>query len=151
MALREIRTYPDEVLRKKCRPVTQIDGRTAQLLADMTDTLHNCPNGAAIAAPQVGVLRRVVVIDMGQGLIQLINPEIIRAEGEQEVYEGCLSFPGQYGKLIRPAEVEVRALNEKGEEITVTGTGDLAKCLCHELDHLDGVLFSDKAEEIKRL
>ncbi len=147
MALRNIRTLGDEILRKKCRTVEKVDDRILTLLKDMADTLHNTGNGAAIAAPQVGVLKRAVVIDMGEGIIYLINPEIIEEEGSQEVIEGCLSIPNKWGKLIRPAKVKVKALNEKGEEFTITGEGDLAKCLCHEIEHLDGILFIDKVTE----
>ncbi|AZV56350.1 peptide deformylase [Clostridium sp. AWRP] len=147
MALRNIRTLGDEILRKKCRAVEKVDDRILTLLKDMADTLHNTENGAAIAAPQVGVLRRAVVIDMGEGIIYLVNPEIIEEEGSQEVIEGCLSIPNKWGKLIRPAKVKVKALNEKGEEFTITGEGDLAKCLCHEIEHLDGILFIDKVTE----
>ncbi|ADK14432.1 MULTISPECIES: peptide deformylase [Clostridium] len=147
MALRNIRTLGDEILRKKCRAVEKVDDRILTLLKDMADTLHNTENGAAIAAPQVGVLRRAVVIDMGEGIICLVNPEIIEEEGSQEVIEGCLSIPNKWGKLIRPAKVKVKALNEKGEEFTITGEGDLAKCLCHEIEHLDGILFIDKVTE----
>jgi peptide deformylase len=147
MALRRIRTLGDDILRKKCRLIEKIDKRILTLLKDMSDTLHDTENGAAIAAPQVGVLKRAVVIDMGKGTLYLVNPEIIESEGSQEVIEGCLSIPGKWGKLIRPAKVKVKALNEKGEEIILTGEGDLAKCLCHEIDHLDGVLFIDKVTE----
>jgi peptide deformylase len=147
MALRRIRTIGDDILRKKCRLIEKIDDRILTLLQDMSDTLHDTENGAAIAAPQVGVLKRAVVIDMGKGTIYLVNPEIVESEGSQEVIEGCLSIPGKWGKLIRPAKVKVKALNEKGEEIILTGEGDLAKCLCHEIDHLDGVLFIDKVTE----
>lgn len=147
MALRRIRTLGDDILRKKCRLIEKIDDRILTLLNDMSDTLHDTENGAAIAAPQVGILKRAVVIDMGKGTIYLVNPEIVESEGSQEVIEGCLSIPGKWGKLIRPAKVKVKALNEKGEEIILTGEGDLAKCLCHEIDHLDGVLFIDKVTE----
>jgi peptide deformylase len=147
MALRNILILGDDILRKKSRPIEKIDARVLTLLKDMADTLHNSENGAAIAAPQVGVLRRAVVIDMGQSTIYLVNPEIIEAEGSQEVIEGCLSIPGKWGKLIRPAKVKVKALNEKGEEFIIRGEGDLAKCLCHEIDHLEGMLFIDKVTE----
>jgi peptide deformylase len=147
MALRNIRILGDDILRKKSRPVEKIDGRTLALLKDMAETMYNTKVGAGLAAPQVGILKRLVVIDMGEGLINLINPEIIETEGSQEVIEGCLSIPDKYGKLIRPAKVKVKALNEKGEEYTITGEGDLAKCLCHEIDHLDGILFIDKMIE----
>lgn len=147
MALRNIRILGDDILRKRSRPIEKIDDRVSILLKDMADTLYNTENGAAIAAPQIGVLKRAVVIDMGQGTIYLVNPEIIEAEGSQEVVEGCLSIPGKWGKLTRPAKVKVKALNEEGEEFIITGEGDLAKCLCHEIDHLDGILFIDKVTE----
>ncbi len=147
MPFREIRILGDDILRKKSRPIEKIDERILTLLNDMADTLHNTETGAAIAAPQVGVLRRAVVIDMGEGTIYLVNPEIIDMEGSQDVIEGCLSIPGKWGRLTRPAMVKVKALNEKGEEFFITGEGDMAKCLCHEIDHLDGILFIDKVTE----
>ena len=147
MALRNIRLLGDEILRKSCKPVDKIDDRVLTLLRDMSDTLHHTANGAAIAAPQVGVLKRVIVVDMEQETIFLINPEILECDGSQEVIEGCLSIPDKWGKLIRPAKVKVKALNEKGQELHIVGEGDLAKCLCHEIDHLDGVLFIDKVIE----
>ncbi|MPM96056.1 Peptide deformylase [bioreactor metagenome] len=109
--------------------------------------MYNTENGGGLAAPQVGILKRLVVIDMGQGLIKLVNPKIIKQEGTQEVVEGCLSIPNKWGKLIRPAKVTVQALNENGEKIILTGTGDLAKCFCHEIDHLEGILFTDFVTE----
>lgn len=151
MALRNIRILGDNILRKKSRQVEKIDDRILTLLRDMADTLHNTENGTALAAPQVGVLKRVVVIDMGQGIIDLINPEIVEIEGKQKVVEGCLSIPSKWGKLIRPKMVKVRALNKRGKEIIITGEGDLAKCLCHEIDHLDGILFIDKVTEFIEL
>lgn len=147
MALRQIRLFEDEILRKKSRKVEVVDDKIRQILDDMTDTLHNSENGAAIAAPQVGILKRLIVIDMGQGLMKLVNPEITDKEGQQEVIEGCLSVPNKWGKLMRPAKVTVQALNENGKKITLTGTGDMAKCFCHEIDHLDGVLFTDLVTE----
>lgn len=147
MALRQIRLFGDEILRKKSREVEAVDDKIRQILNDMADTMYNTPNGGGLAAPQVGILKRLVVIDMGQGLIKLINPKIIKQEGTQEVIEGCLSIPDKYGKLIRPAKVTVQALNENGEKIIITGTGDLAKCFCHEIDHLDGILFTDFVTE----
>ncbi len=148
MALRNIRELGDDVLRKKCRKVEKIDDRLTELLKDMAETMYEA-DGAGLAAPQIGILKRVVVIDMGKGLINLINPEIIETEGTQNVVEGCLSVRDgsgklKWGKLIRPAKVKVKALNEKGEEILINGEGDMAKCLCHEIDHLDGILFIDK-------
>jgi peptide deformylase len=147
MALRNIRTVEDEVLRKKCRPVEEVNDKIRELLKDMADTMYNTGNGAGLAAPQVGILKRAIVIDMGDGLINLVNPEILEQKGSQEVIEGCLSIPGKWGKVIRPAEVKVRALNEKGEEVIITGKKEMAKCLCHEIDHLDGILFTDKVTE----
>jgi peptide deformylase len=113
----------------------------------MADTMYSTKIGGGLAAPQVGILKRLVVIDMGQGLIKLVNPKIIMQEGTQEVVEGCLSIPNKWGKLIRPENVTVQALNENGEEIILTGAGDLAKCFCHELDHLEGILFTDFVSE----
>ncbi|NFM46605.1 peptide deformylase [Clostridium botulinum] len=147
MALRQIRLFDDEILRKESKVVEIVDDKIRQILNDMTDTMYNTENGGGLAAPQVGILKRLVVIDMGQGLIKLVNPKIIKQEGTQEVIEGCLSIPNKFGKLIRPAKVTVQALNENGEEIILTGTGDLAKCFCHEIDHLEGILFTDLVTE----
>jgi peptide deformylase len=147
MALRQIRLFGDEILRKKSKVVEVVDDKIRQILNDMADTMYNTENGGGLAAPQVGILKRLVVIDMGQGLIKLVNPKIVNQEGTQEVIEGCLSNPNKWGKLIRPAKVKVQALNENGEEITLTGTGDLAKCFCHEIDHLEGILFTDFVTE----
>lgn len=151
MALRNIRLLGDDILRKKSKEVEVIDDRVLTLLKDMAETMHKA-NGAGLAAPQVGVLRRLVVINTDEGVVNLINPEIIEAEGNQEVIEGCLSILDQqgncrYGKLIRPERVKVRALNERGEASIITGEGELAKALCHEIDHLDGILFIDKVTE----
>ncbi|MCT8978442.1 peptide deformylase [Clostridium sp. CX1] len=150
MALRQIRLFEDEILRKKSRAVEVVDDKIRQILDDMADTMYNTENGGGLAAPQVGILKRLVVIDMGQGLIKLVNPKIIMQEGTQEVVEGCLSIPNTWGKLKRPAKVTVEALNENGEKITLTGTGDLAKCFCHEIDHLEGILFTDLVTEYIR-
>lgn len=147
MALRQIILLGDEILRKKCKEVEVVDDRVKQILNDMADTMYNTENGGGLAAPQVGILKRLVVMDMGQGLIKLVNPKIIKQEGIQEVIEGCLSIPNRWGKLKRPAKVTIQALNENGEEITLTGTGDLAKCFCHEIDHLEGILFTDLVTE----
>ncbi|QOX61942.1 peptide deformylase [Anoxybacterium hadale] len=143
MALRQIRLQDDEILRKKSKIVEVVDDRIRQILEDMVETMYHTEIGGGLAAPQVGILKRLVVIDMGQGLIKLVNPRIIQQEGSQEVIEGCLSIPNKWGKLIRPDKVTIQALNENGEELTLTGTGDLAKCFCHEIDHLDGILFTD--------
>lgn len=147
MALRQIRLIGDDILRKRSRVVEEVDDKIRQILNDMADTMYNTKNGAGLSAPQVGILKRLVVIDMGQGLIKLINPKIIKQEGIQEVTEGCLSIPNIWGRLKRPANVTVQALNENGEKIILTGSGDLAKCLCHEIDHLDGILFTDLVTE----
>ncbi|MBW9145871.1 peptide deformylase [Clostridium sp. CM028] len=146
MALRQIRFFDDEILRKKSRLVEVIDDKIRLILNDMADTMYNS-KGGGLASPQVGILKRLIVVDMGQGLIKLVNPKIIKSEGIQEVVEGCLSIPNRLGKLKRPAKVTVQALNENGEEIIVTGTGDLAKCFCHEIDHLEGILFTDLITE----
>jgi peptide deformylase len=147
MAIRQIRLFDDEILRKKSKVVEVVDDKIRQILNDMADTMYNTESGGGLAAPQVGILKRLVVIDMGQGLIKLVNPKIINQEGTQEVIEGCLSNPNIWGKLIRPEKVTVQALNEDGEEVILTGTGDLAKCFCHEIDHLEGILFTDFVTE----
>ena len=147
MALRKIRLSNDEILRKKCRTVEVVDDKIRQILNDMVDTMYNVENCGGLAGPQVGILKRLVVIDMGYGLLKLVNPKIIKQSGSQEVTEGCLSIPNVFGKLKRPAKVTVKALNENGKKIILTGTGDLAKCFCHEIDHLDGILFTDLVTE----
>lgn len=144
MAIRVIRKDGDEILRKKSRKVEVIDNRILTLLDDMKDTMKKA-EGVGLAAPQVGVLRRVVVIDVGEGLIELINPVIVFESGEQMEEEGCLSIPGIRGKVKRPEKVIVRAMNRKGETFEMTGTGLLAIAFCHEIDHLNGILFTDKA------
>ena len=147
MALRQIRLFDDEILRKKSRIVEVVDNKIKQILNDMAETMYNTENGGGLAAPQVGILKQLVVIDMGQGLIKLVNPRIIKQEGIQEVIEGCLSIPNTFGKLKRPEKVVVQALDENGDEIILTSTGDLAKCFCHEIDHLEGILFTDLVTE----
>ena len=146
MAIRKILKIGDETLRKHARPVAEVDRRTKQLLDDMAETMY-AADGAGLAAPQVGILRRVVVIDVGEGLIELVNPEIVAPEGEQHQAEGCLSVPGKRGVVARPAKVTVRALNRRGKPIEIVGEGFLAIALCHEIDHLDGVLYVDKIIE----
>jgi len=144
MALRYLRQYKnDDILRKRSREVLQVDDRVRSLLDDMSETM-NSANGAGLAAVQVGVLRRAVVIENSGELLKLINPVIIDASGEQQGLEGCLSIPGIYGKVKRPEKVAVKALNERGKEVRLEGTGALARALCHEIDHLDGILFIDK-------
>lgn len=146
MAVRNILKLGEEGLRKKCRPVDKIEKRLLVLLDDMAETMY-AADGCGLAAPQVGILRRVVTIDAGDGLLELINPEIVETEGEKICAEGCLSIPGRRCTVKRPARVVVRALNRKGREFTVEGTGLLAIALCHEIDHLDGVLYIDKMIE----
>jgi peptide deformylase len=145
MALRQIRTLGDPILEKSCREVTEMTPRLEELIRDMLDTMYDA-EGVGLAAPQVGVRRRIVVIDVGEGPIILINPEIKESDGEQTGAEGCLSVPGQAGTVTRPNHVIVRALNEKMEEIEVEGTELLARALCHELDHLDGIMYVTKVE-----
>ncbi len=145
MAIRKVLnvTEDNEFLRKKSREVTEIDGRILTLLDDMKETMYDA-NGVGLAAPQVGILRRVVVIDVGDGLIELINPVIVYKKGEQINAEGCLSVPGRSGTVARPEKVKVRAKNRNGEEIVIDGDGLLAIALCHEIDHLDGIVYIDK-------
>ena len=145
MAIRKVLTIPEdnEFLRKKSRDVTVIDDRIITLLGDMKETLY-AENGVGLAAPQVGILRRVVVIDVGEGLIELINPVIVYKKGEQINAEGCLSIPGKSGTVSRPEKVRVRALDRHGKEFTIEGKGLLAIALCHEIDHLSGTLYIDK-------
>ena len=147
MAIRQIRKFPDEILHKKCRPVETIDERTLELIKDMTETMYQLPNCGGLAANQVGVLKRVVVIDVGEGLYQLINPKIIEAEGERVVVEGCMSSPDVWGKVKRPERVVVEYMTPEGELLQKEAEGLLAKCFCHELDHLDGIFFTDKVIE----
>lgn len=146
MAIRNIRKNEDPVLRKKCRGVEKIDAHLLEILNDMAETMY-ASEGVGLAANQVGILRRLVVVDTGEGLYKLVNPRITSSEGNVEAVEGCLSFPDVWGKVPRPEKVVVCALNEKGEEITLTGEGRTASCLCHEIDHLDGVVFTDKVTE----
>ena len=143
LGTRNILIEGDETLRKKSRKVEIIDDRMTTLLDDMAETLYSA-NGVGLAAPQVGVLRRVIVMDVGEGLIELINPKIISKKGTQQKTEGCLSVPKVYGEVKRPEFVVVSALDRKGKKVKIEGTGLLAICLCHEIDHLDGILFTDK-------
>ena len=145
MAIREIRTMGDEVLTKVCKEVKMMTPRTAILLEDMLDTMYEA-QGVGLAAPQVGVLRRIVVIDVGEGPIILINPEILETSGEQTGDEGCLSVPGKAGCVTRPDYVKVKALDENMEEVVYEGEGLLARAFCHEIDHLDGHLYVEKVE-----
>ena len=145
MAIREIRTMGDEVLAKVCKEVKMMTPRTAILIEDMLDTMYEA-QGVGLAAPQVGVLRRIVVIDVGEGPIILINPEILETSGEQTGDEGCLSVPGKAGCVTRPDYVKVKALDENMEDVVYEGEGLLARAFCHEIDHLDGHLYVEKVE-----
>ncbi len=145
MAIRNIREDGDDVLRKVCKPVTKMTERLSQLIDDMFDTMYEA-NGVGLAAPQVGVLRRIVVIDvMDDNPLVLVNPEIVEQDGEQIGPEGCLSLPGLQGDVARPEHVICKALDRDMNEITVEGEGLLARAICHELDHLDGILYKDLA------
>lgn len=145
MAIRNIREIGDEVLTKECREVKELNDRTRQLIDDMLDTMYEA-NGVGLAAPQVGVLKRIVVIDAGDGPLVLINPKIIETDGSQTGSEGCLSVPGKAGNVTRPNYVKAVAFNRDMEEITVEGTELLARAICHECDHLDGKLYVDLVE-----
>ncbi len=147
MSTRYIRYNNDPILRKKCKKVKIVDDKIRQILDDMLETLHQTENGAALAANQVGILKRLVVIDFNDTLLKLVNPKIIGCSGVQECIEGCLSFPNRFVKTIRPQKVTLQALNENGEEIIVGGEDEMAKCFCHELEHLDGEIFLDKSIE----
>lgn len=145
MATREIRVMGDECLTKVCRPVTEITPRIEQLIEDMLETMYEA-NGVGLAAPQVGVLRRVVVIDIGDGPIVMINPEIIEESGSQTGDEGCLSLPGKAGQVTRPNYVKARFTDVDGELYEIEGEELLARAICHELDHLDGHMYVEKVE-----
>lgn len=145
MAIKIIRQEGDPVLRQKAKPIPEVTPNIQKLLTDLADTLYDTQNGIGLAAPQIGILKRAIVVDVGQGLLELVNPEVIHSEGEQVGSEGCLSLPGLSGEVLRAYKVTVKALNRNGEEITITGEGLLARCLLHEIDHLDGVLFTDRA------
>lgn len=145
MALRKIREIGDEVLRKECKEVKSMTLRTRILIEDMLDTMYEA-QGVGLAAPQVGVLKKIVVIDVGEGPVVLVNPEIIESDGEQVGDEGCLSVPGKAGQVTRPNHVIVKAFNEEMEEIRVEGEELFARALCHEIDHLGGRLYVDLVE-----
>ena len=146
MALRQVRTIGDEILYKKCKPVKEMTPRIAQLIEDMFETMYE-NNGVGLAAPQVGILRQIVVIDVEDGSqYLLINPEIIETEGSQTGQEGCLSVPGKAGIVTRPERVRVRALDENMEEFILEAEGMLARAVCHECDHLSGKLYVDMVE-----
>ena len=145
MALRQIRIMGDEKLEKVCRPVKEITDRERELVRDMLDTMYDA-NGVGLAAPQVGILKRIVVIDIGEGPVVMINPEILETSGEQTGQEGCLSLPGQAGIVTRPNYVKGRATDENGEEYELEGTELMARAICHECDHLDGIMYVTRVE-----
>lgn len=146
MAIREVREIGDDILTKQCKNVTKMTLRTKILIGDMLETMYD-KYGVGLAAPQVGVLKKIVVIDVGEGPIVLINPEIVEISGEQTGEEGCLSVPGKWGIVTRPNHVKVRALNQEMEPIELEGEGLLARAFCHEIDHLSGELYIDKTED----
>lgn len=143
MAIRQMRYRDDEVLRKKSKKVEKFDDRLRVLIEDMKETLK-AQNGIGLAAPQVGILKQVVIIDMGEEAYELVNPEIIEESGSQICAEGCLSFPQKFGEVERPQKVTIKAQDRHGKEFTLTGEDLLARAFCHEIDHLNGVLFIDK-------
>lgn len=145
MAKRNIVKLGDDVLRKICRTQLSFDERLHTVLDDMAETMY-AAEGVGLAAPQVGILRRYCIVDAGDGLVELINPVIVEKSGSQTGEEGCLSLPGQYGIVTRPLKVTVRAQNRNGENITVTAEGLKARAFCHEIDHLDGILYIDREE-----
>ncbi len=145
MATRMIREENEPILRKKSKPVKEITPKITELIEDMLDTMYEA-NGVGLAAPQVGMLKRIVVIDIGEGPVILINPEIVETSGEQTGNEGCLSVPGKMGVVTRPNYAKVNAVDITGQNITVEGEELMARALCHEIDHLDGILYTDKVE-----
>ncbi len=146
MALRQIRKKGDEILNKVCKEVKNFDDKLELLLDDMYDTMKSA-DGVGLAAPQVGILKRCAVVDIGEGRIDLVNPVITKAEGSQIGQEGCLSIPNVWGDVQRPEKVTVSAFDKKGNKVEIKGTGLLAVALCHEIDHLDGKLFDEKIIE----
>ncbi len=145
MALRNILTDKEPALHKVCRPVVDFDRKLHTLLDDMKDTLLKA-NGVGLAAPQVGILRRVVIVDLGDEILELVNPELIETDGEQEGAEGCLSVPGKYGLVKRPYYAKVRAQDRYGNWFEAEGEELIGRCFCHELDHLDGILYTQVME-----
>ena len=145
MGIRKIMTVEEPCLHKVCRPVEKFDGKLHKLLDDMKETLLDA-NGVGLAAPQVGILRRVVVIDLGDEMLELVNPELLETSGEQDGAEGCLSVPGKYGLVKRPNFAKVRAQDRNGEWFEAEGEELIARCFCHELDHLDGIVYTEVME-----
>jgi len=145
MGIRKILTDQDPALHKVCKPVVSFDRKLHKLLDDMAETMIEA-NGVGLAAPQVGILRRVVVVDTGEGVLELVNPELIHTDGEQEGAEGCLSVPGKYGLVKRPYTAKVRAQDRDGNWFEVEGEELIARCFCHEIDHLDGIVYTQVME-----
>ena len=145
MGLRKILTVQEPCLHKVCRPVEKFDGKLWKLLDDMKETLLDA-NGVGLAAPQVGILRRVVIVDLGDEILELVNPELLETSGEQEGAEGCLSVPGKYGLVKRPNFAKVRAQDRDGNWFEAEGEELIARCFCHELDHLDGIVYTEVME-----
>ena len=145
MGIRKIMTVKEPCLHKVCRPVEKFDGKLHKLLDDMKETLLDA-NGVGLAAPQVGILRRVVVVDTGEEMLELVNPELLETSGEQEGAEGCLSVPGKYGLVKRPMVAKVRAQDRDGNWFEVEGEELIARCFCHEIDHLDGIVYTEVME-----
>lgn len=150
MAIRDIRLDSDPILRKKSREIENIDSRILELLDDLADTMY-VADGVGIAAPQIGVLRRAIVVDIGEGPIKMINPNIVLEEGSEIKPEGCLSVPGYTGLVERPFKVNVEYIDENGVEVFLEAQELLARAICHEIDHLNGILYTDKATEIQKL
>lgn len=144
MAIKKIITKNNDLLRKRSSPVITIDQNIRDIFTDMADTMRSRRNGGGLAACQIGILNRMIIVDMGGGLLKLVNPQITHAEGEQVALEGCLSCPGIVGRVKRPQRIVVKALNALGRPVTINATDELARCLCHEIDHLDGILMIDK-------
>ena len=145
MGLRKILTDKEPALHKVCKPVVNFDAKLFKLLDDMKETLQDA-NGVGLAAPQVGILRRVVLVDTGEEVLELVNPELLETDGEQEGAEGCLSVPGKYGLVKRPYYAKVRAQDRHGEWFECEGEELIARCFCHELDHLDGIVYTEVLE-----
>ena len=146
MAIRNIVVEPDELLRKKSKVVENIDEKVLELIDDMVETMYK-NNGVGLAAVQVGILKRIAVVDIGEGPVVLINPEIVYSSGKQIGNEGCLSIPSQFGKVKRPKKIVVKTLDKQGKEQEIEARNFLARAMCHEIDHLDGILYTDKLEE----
>ena len=145
MGLRKILTDKDPALHKVCRPVEKFDGRLHKLLDDMAETLEQA-NGVGLAAPQIGILRRVVIVDTGEEILELVNPSLLETSGEQVGAEGCLSVPGKYGLVKRPMVARVRAQDRNGDFFEAEGEELIARCVCHESDHLDGIVYTEVME-----